>query len=118
MATFLRAINALENIRVIDASLHQALAATAPTGKTGWKKYLGSAKDEIADAIQVLEAKRLHPTAVASLKVSWSKMKSAMKTNTPAQKDQKDSLTTEAISNEHAARGDICEAGSDAVLCP
>ena len=87
MATFLRVINALENIRAIDALLNQALAATGPTGKTGWKKYLDSAKDEIADAMRVLEAKRLHPTAVKFLKVSLSKIKSAMKQNTPAQKD-------------------------------
>ena len=116
VAIFLRVINGLENIRASDASLNQALAATAPTGKTGWKKYLDAAKDEIEDAIQVLEPKRLHRDEVKHLESQGlGLMKGAMKAKTKAQKDD---FTEDAINNVRDARNDMCIAGSDAVLCP
>lgn len=66
IAAFLRVINALENIRA-GLALSDQSRNLLPAGSDLWRVRLDQAWHETEDAVQVLQAGRLHPPAVASL---------------------------------------------------
>jgi cytochrome c peroxidase len=112
IATLLRVSNALENIRSAIQFENTALSAKN-FGRA--KKSLRVALAEIEDAIQVLDEKELHPDAVVDLMKAAGDIEEAIKTN---RTEARNNLINDAIDSAISARGDMCELGSDPVLCP
>jgi hypothetical protein len=118
IATLLRVLNALENIR--SAIQLEDTALSANFGRA--KKSLGVAVAELEDAIQVLRdggdpdlPGGLYPLAVADLMDAEGSIENAINTpNTQARNE----LINEAIDEAMSARGNMCVLGSDSVLCP
>jgi len=111
IATLLRVLNALENIRSAIQLDETALSANPDSAK----ESLGVALAEIEDAIQVLDEKLLHPQAVGQLRVAMTLTKNAIKVKN---NNARNNLIKNAIKKTISARGDMCELGSDPVLCP
>ncbi len=65
IAKFLRVINALENIRQVEELINRASSAADPDIQ---RELLRLASADVNDAIDVLEARDLHPVAVSNLK--------------------------------------------------
>jgi cytochrome c peroxidase len=106
VATFLRVVNALENIRSAIQYDNSALAAG------GDKEPLSAAIVGLGDAIRVLGEKGLHPIAVGHLMNAKTFTQKVININGNAK-----GLIKQAINEEMAARQDMCQLGSDAVLC-
>jgi cytochrome c peroxidase len=82
IAAFLRAVNALENIRAAVAMLDaRARRADFPTEE--YAALMNRARDEIEDAIDVLEADGLHPEAVHGLARADSEIRTAARRSRP-----------------------------------
>lgn len=113
VAAFLRVINALENIRSsIQISDNALLAKNFGTAK----KSLIVASAELDDAIQVLEEGNLHlEDAVPNLMNADALIENAMNSSNDETRSE---LINEAINEAISARGNICDPGSDDVLCP
>jgi cytochrome c peroxidase len=112
IASFLRVLNALENIRsTIQLDNNALTAKNFPSAK----KTLAVALAELDDATQVLDEKELHPDAVANLMNAAAFIEDAIATD---DMQARNNLINEAIDEAKAAREDICEPGSDNVLCP
>ncbi len=112
VATFLRIINTLENIRSAIQLQDIALA----TGIGNGKKSLSVALSETEDAIDVLNDKGLHPDAVQDLMDAAKHTEQAINTN---KKQARDNLIELAIEEEITARAKMCTPGpNDEVLCP
>lgn len=113
VATFLRVINALENIRSAIQLDNSAMGASN-FGRA--KKSLRVALADLEDAIQVLGEKGIHPDAVEDLMDAEELTEQAINTpNNAARNDLIDQAIDEAIS----AREDMCQPGAnDATLCP
>jgi hypothetical protein len=111
VATFLRVINALENIRSAIQFEDRALGY----GIGSARKSLDVAQSELEDAIQVLDQKDLHPDAVEDLMDAVELIEHAI--NTP-NKAARNNLIGQAIDKEISARADMCDLGTDDVLCP
>ncbi len=100
VAAFLRALNALENIRVsVDL-----LEASAGQNSSGRKKRLVRAVEETKDAIRVLEGGGLHPGAVAHLERSLQLVEKAGRSFFTVRK-----LIKSAIRAQEDARAQIVE---------
>ena len=112
IATLLRVLNALENIRSAIQLEDTALSATN-FGRA--KKSLGVAVAELEDAINVLDEKHLHPNAVAHLMTSANHLEDAINTPDNAKRNK---FIDKAIGKEIQARAEMCNLGSDSVLCP
>jgi mono/diheme cytochrome c family protein len=96
IAAFLRALNALENIRQSEAYIRTAIGRTPPAGV----EPLRLAREEIQDAIEVLAAVGLHADAVADLN-------QAMRSAAPAQAYSYQSDLEHALAALQSARGRI-----------
>ncbi len=101
VAVFLRVINALENVRDSENFLKTGSELTS-SRKTESDRLLARAVDETEDAIGVLEAVALHPTAVASLQEAKRLTEEAIRKGHSREK-----LIKEAISQLQMARDDI-----------
>ncbi len=112
VATFLRVINALENIRSAVQFGNSALQANDLNSA---QKPLAVALAELEDAIEVLDEKNLHPNAVDHLMTSADHIAHAMNTSKTAKRNK---FINKAKDKEIKARGEICQVGSDTVLCP
>jgi hypothetical protein len=114
VATFLRVINALENIRSAIQFDNSAMGASN-FGRA--KKSLRVALADLEDAIQVLDEAEgdLHPDAVQDLMDAAGLTEQAI--NTTNSTDRND-LIDQAIGEELSARDVMCQLGSDATLCP
>lgn len=112
VATLLRVLNALENIR---SAIHFDNTALSAQNFGRAKKPLKVALAELEDAIQVLDEKELHPDAVADLMDAAGSIENAI--NTPDTQARND-LISDALDKAVSARADMCEPGSDSVLCP
>ena len=114
VATFLRVINALENIRSAIQFDNSAMGASN-FGRA--KKSLRVALAELQDAIEVLDRNgvSLHSNATADLMDAAELTEQAI--NTPNSTDRND-LIDQAIDEAISARADMCQLGSDATLCP
>ena len=114
VATFLRVINALENIRSAIQFDNSAMGASN-FGRA--KKSLRVALAELQDAIEVLDRNgvSLHSNATADLMDAAELTEQAI--NTPNSTDRND-LIDQAIGEELSARDVMCQLGSDATLCP
>jgi len=111
VATLLRVLNALENIR----SAIQLDDTASSANSDSAKESLGIALAELEDAIQVLDEKLLHPQAVGQLRVAMSLTENAIKVKND---DARKNLIKNAIKKTISAREDMCVLGSDPVLCP
>jgi hypothetical protein len=98
IAAFLRAINALENIREGEAYIRTAMER----GYAGGTEQLRLAREEIQDAIEVLSAVGLHAAAVADLN-------QAMRNAAPAEARYRPDLEL-ALTALQRARGRILAA--------
>lgn len=112
VATLLRVLNALENIR---SAIQLSDNASSATNFGRAKKSLRIAQAELEDAIQVLAEKNLHPNAVADLMDASGLTEEAIGTN---DMEDRNELIDIIIDEAKAAREDICAPGSDSVLCP
>jgi hypothetical protein len=102
VAAFLRAINALENIRQ-SIELLQASADNVNVPTEDFSALLNRAQNEIDDAIMVLEGGGLHPDAVARLVEARRLTDEASRRRRPAD------LARQAIAELERARGLIIE---------
>lgn len=113
VASFLRVINALENIRSEIQLSNNALVAKSFIRA---KKTLKVASAELEDARQVLEEGNIHlDDAVPNIMNAEAAIDNAMNT---VRDKARIALINEAINESISARGTICELGSDVVLCP
>ncbi len=114
VATFLRVINALENIRSAIQLDNSAMGASN-FGRA--KRSLRVAMSDLEDAIEVLDEAEgdLHPDAVEDLMDAVGLTEQAI--NTPNSTDRND-LIDQTIGEELSARDVMCQLGSDATLCP
>jgi cytochrome c peroxidase len=101
IAAFLRAINALENIRSATALEVRALQQ-GPLGPAAALLELSVA--ELEDAIEVLSMASLHPTAIQRLREAIRLDEEAMTISTPALRNRK---IQDAICMKQQARADI-----------
>jgi cytochrome c peroxidase len=113
VGAFLRVINALDNINSAIRFENTALSVLTkfPKGRNPLK----AAVHEFEDAINVLDAKDLHPSAVDSLMDAAEFTEKAAKATDIKERKK---LINKAINKGILAREDMCDPGSDAVLCP
>lgn len=74
VASFLRVLNALENIRQARETLNGAIQAIGRVGSEDVTTLLDNARDEIEDAAKVLADGHLHPAAVVRLRQAFDIM--------------------------------------------
>ncbi len=111
VATFLRVINALENVR---SAIQFETNALSASNFGSAKNALRVAQAELDDAIEVLGVNTEEDDALAHLGVAAELIEDAI--NTPNSSERND-LINQAIDEGINAREDMCEPGSDAVLC-
>jgi cytochrome c peroxidase len=112
VAVFLRVINALDNINsAIDYENKGLSGKNFPQARDPLK----AAVHELEDAINVLDEKGLHPDAVQYLMEAADFTEQASKTGNGKRRNE---LIGMAIEAGISAREDMCDPGSDAVLCP
>ena len=105
VAAFLRAINALENIRSSNELLQ---SATSTGGATGMKleQLLARAASDTEDAVQVLQGGGLHPAAIADLNEAANLIEQAQASSRARERN---GYIEDAIAAQLRARDDIEE---------
>ena len=105
VAAFLRAINALENIRSSNELLERTRSDKSVSEDSAQRR-LARAASETDDAVMVLAGGGLHPVAVSHLSAAARSIKRARDTSDPSARDQ---YLVEAIAAQMNARNDIEE---------
>jgi hypothetical protein len=114
VATFLRVINSLDNIRnsnefLVDARSNSRFGINEKIQKLRLSLF------DIDDAIDVLSETGLHPSSVTNLNNATGKIEQAINTHSTTARN---ALIDDAIEFLDSAKDEMCTAGSDPVLCP
>ena len=109
-----RVLNALDNIRnsnefLVDARSNSRFGINEKIQKLRLSLF------DIDDAIEVLSDKGLHPSSVTDLDQAAGLIETAIDTNSTSARN---AIINNAIAELTSARGAMCTAGSDPVLCP
>jgi len=114
VTTFLRAINALENIRASVAFIDRARVLLDARDET-WRIRLDQARHETEDAVQVLQAGQLHEGAVAGLERALAQLDDARERRGRSRRDRARILeAADATAAEHAQARAAIVAGGEA----
>lgn len=99
VVSFLRILNALENLRQAKETNDAAIVGLFTLGSADVDTLLNNVRAEVEDAMQVLEDGHLHPAAVKNLRTAFSIL------NTPARNFQLGTVNTRIL----AARADLVD---------